>query len=99
MPDVTEVPSISLRPEDTEKRLRHARKATQTEIARALKAVKSTGLVIVRVEVEGAKIVIQTGAPESADKPASAVQQWRARKYASASESWLGLFEQSGRGF
>ena len=53
MPDVTEVPSISLRPEDTEKRLRHARKATQTEIARALKAVKSTGLVIVRVEVEG----------------------------------------------
>ncbi len=63
-----------------------ARSATQTEIMRALKAVKSTGLPIVRIEVEGAKIVIQTGSPEPADKPDSAVKQWRAEKNASASE-------------
>jgi len=55
---------------------------TSADLTRALKAVKTAGLNITRIEIESdGKIVIITGAGEVSDG-ARAIEEWRAKRRA-----------------
>jgi hypothetical protein len=57
-------------------------KATQADIARAIKAVQRTGLIVSRVEVDGERIIVLTSDQTALEANKSLVQQWRERKNA-----------------